>query len=278
MSTAVQGRAVAPHIYFLWDGVPFDQLALSAHVVSASFGATVGKAKGQFAATGAPKVSTANIVFKLDSRVFARHLYNLLLVKQRPVISVAAGHNDGKMYWLGSWKLDKTAWKYGADSVNQITLTGQTDKTMAMAETTKPRVYIRQTVREIFDNLAAHHNLDLELDLTGEALNARVDMFKTSQESDWAFMSRLAADAGAASFHISEDHSRLSADMHAALVRGETAGAGGVDLLAAKQALGAQFVRQATRATAKKILRISSKRLLHAAVRTESLSLGMESL
>ena len=207
-------QKTTPAVYLLWNGIPFDELGLMEHLLSASFTVTVkkgGKSHRKktpkaFLASGDPKVGAASLKFKLDSRIFAHHMRQLLFENKRPVISIAAAHDDnpGDTYWLGSYMLDSSEWAYGESAVNELTLTGVNDKAVGMAERTKPRVWTGTTARQILEDVAKDHDVTLDMDLLGDALNQRMDVCSPGDEDDWSLISRLSESLGAAAMYLDE--------------------------------------------------------------------------
>lgn len=202
---------VRPQVYFLWEGIPFDQLGLMEFLKAASFTLTVKRNKPKKGTlVGKPKVGSASLVFTLQSRLFARHLWELLQIRQSPTITVAMAHDTEQMYWIGSFKLDKNTWNY-ADDVNTVTLNGLSDKVAIMAEDTTPKVFTDMTVREVLEVIAQDHHFKLELDLDEQILNSKITAVKANNEDTWNFLTRLCTEFGAATVAwVPDDETKLT--------------------------------------------------------------------
>lgn len=198
-----------PKMYFLWEGVPFEELGIHESVVSAEFVTTVdrGKPSKRFV-MGKPKVGAARIVFETTSIEITGRLVELTRVHARPEISVAEGYEDGQIIWVGSFKMDKTKWDYPATSITKLTLVGQTSKALGLTQKMKPRVYTSSNIKRIIEGIANEHGIVLDIDPELDLTKNLDSVMKSNQESDWQFITRLLDAAGAAGVWLTSSVSK----------------------------------------------------------------------
>ena len=192
------GSTYHPVMHFLWDGVPFEDLGIADALMQASFTLTCARSSSSrtFKA-GKPKVGSASIDFVTNTRDIERRLVDLVRVKQFPVISVAAGYDDGQIFWLGAFRMHDIRTSYGKGI--SVSLNGESNKVVQMKEDMRPKSYENRTTRQILEEIAKEHKYTLKIDPTLDGLDVPLkNLTKTNRESLWQFVTRSASNAGAA--------------------------------------------------------------------------------
>lgn len=189
----------APRMHFLWNGVPFEELGIADIVEKATFATTVGRGRTskRFKA-GKPKVGGASIDFLVSTPDLVTRMVELIRVKARPIISVAAGYEDSGFVWIGSFRMADITWSYPQSGIVSCKMQGQTSKYMGLAQRNKARVYTKTSIRRILQGIANEHGivLDIEKGALGTIDAEMQYIMKSVNESDWQFAARLSERAG----------------------------------------------------------------------------------
>jgi hypothetical protein len=210
MGTNLGPLTITPEIYLLWDGEPLEALGLAQFLTSASIGSTTRRTKSQGNSKRArkytrrtPRVSGAELKFIVPDQRVALMFMELFERNARPKITVGFRSREihlGVGAAVGTYKIDTISWDYPNNGFIQLTMNGKLDKYLGLASYRVPRYYENRKVREIIEEIAAEHDIEVEFD--GEVPDTTASVSKPSAEPDYVFLDRLASLLGLSGFSI----------------------------------------------------------------------------